>query len=191
MLSGLGFVFLRGNEDTWVCSDGAWVKHGNPAAEMPNIPCPKKEGRMHLTSPAFSGNAVIPAEYSCDGEGKSPPLIVSDVPPVAKSLVLVIDDPDAPNGTFHHLLVWNIGAAIKEIPENQIPNGAVVGSNSSGQAGYIAPCPPSGEHRYVFTLYALDVMVSLPAGSNRTELDQAIANHIVAETSLVGRYGRK
>jgi Raf kinase inhibitor-like YbhB/YbcL family protein len=102
---------------------------------------------MKLTSPVFTDNGELPAKYSCEGEGMSPPLSIEEVIPLAKSLALTVDDPDAPNGTFHHWLVWNIDPKTKDISENSLPNGAVVGTNSAGDMTFAAACPPAGTHR--------------------------------------------
>lgn len=191
ILSVFGVVLLRGSEDTWICQKGTWVKHGNPTASKPTVPCGKKKAVMRLSSPAFADNSDMPEAYTCDGEGMSPPLAIRDVPSGATSLALVMDDPDAPSGTYHHLVVWNINVQTREISEGVMPRGVVVGNNSAGVAGYAGPCPPFGIHRYVFTLYALDTTVSLSKGATRTELNRSMKNHIIAETSLTGNYSRK
>ncbi len=105
---------------------------------------------MKLTSPTFTNNSNLPTKYTCDGQGINPPLVISGVPANAQSLALISDDPDAPIGTFVHWLVWNIDSKITEIKENSIPQGASLGKTSAGTTGYVAPCPPSGTHRYFF-----------------------------------------
>jgi len=190
ILSGLTLALLRGSEDSWICQDGTWVKHGSPSASKPVGPCGKKKSTMKLSSPAFVDNSDIPKLYTCDGEDMSPPLHIRDVPSDSKSLALVVDDPDAQNSTYRHLVVWNIHSQVTKIPKGEMPQGTMVGNNSAGVAGYVGPCPPFGTHRYVFTLYALDKKLNLPAGATRTELDRAMTNHIVFETSLTGTYSR-
>ena len=140
---------------------------------------------MTLASPAFSNNGEIPAKYGCSGGGQavSPPLTISGVPAKAKSLALIVDDPDAPGGTFTHWLVWNIPPSTTSVAEGLTPAGASEGKNGYGKSGWGAPCPPSGEHHYVFTLYGLDT--AQIAGSDE------IAKHTVAQAKLVGRYARK
>jgi len=145
---------------------------------------------MKLTSPAFSHNTNIPLEYTCDGSDLSPPLAISDVPANAKSLALIVDDPDAPVGTWDHWVVLNIPPNIKEIPKGTEPNG-VAGKNSWGRTGYGGPCPPSGTHRYFFKLYALDTMLNLQEGSTKKQIESAMQGHILAKAELIGLYQRK
>lgn len=130
----------------------------------------------------------MPSEFTCDGADRIPPLEISDVPAGAKSLALVMDDPDAPMGVWDHWVVWNIPADTKRIDSQ--PKG-VAGKNSWGRLDYGGPCPPSGTHRYFFKLYALDTMLDLPAGSNKQSLMQAMKGHIVAEAVLMGTYKRQ
>lgn len=190
ILSLASLFFVRGAEDLWICSDGEWVKHGNPRAPKPSVPC-RKEGVMNLSSPAFEQNGELPAAYTCDGEGINPPFAFSDLPPVTKSVAIIADDPDAPDGTYHHLVVWNIPADTAQIAGGMIPKSAKVGNNSAGVPGYAAACPPSGSHRYVFTAYALDSMLDLREGATRAEFDNAASGHIVAEATLTSRYSRR
>src|SRR3989344_9637449 len=117
---------------------------------------------MKIKSPAFEENQMIPKIYSCDGDGVNPALEISEVPENAHSLALIVDDPDAPNGTFTHWLLWNIPPITREIPQNSFPQGSVQGMNGAGKFGYIAPCPPSGMHRYFFKLYALNRSLDVP-----------------------------
>ena len=145
---------------------------------------------MKLTSTAFANNGDIPSEYTCDGNDISPELIISDVPSNAKSLILVMDDPDAPVGTWDHWVVFNIPAATKEIQKGTEPKG-IGGRNSWGRTGYGGPCPPSGTHRYFFKLYALDSTLNLPEGTAKKDLEKAMQEHIVAKTELMGTYKRE
>ena len=140
---------------------------------------------MTLSSPAFASNGEIPDKYGCSGGGQavSPPLTISGAPPSAKSLALVVDDPDAPGGTFTHWVVWNIAPSTTSVAEGLTPAGASEGKNTYGQSGYGAPCPPRGEHHYVFTLYALD--------ASQIATAEEIAKRAVAQTKLVGRYRRR
>lgn len=142
---------------------------------------------MKLTSPAFVHNGAIPSEFTCDGNDLSPPLSISDVPPNAKSLALINDDPDAPVGTWDHWVVFNIPPSTKSIPEGTEPQGTA-GKNSWGRTGYGGPCPPSGTHRYFFKLYALDTILNLPEGSTKKDLERAMQGHIVAQAQLMGTY---
>lgn len=143
---------------------------------------------MKLTSPVFNQEEQIPEEYTCDGANISPPLTVADVPGKARSLVLTVDDPDAPAGTWTHWLVWNIDPNTQEILEDTTPDEGVVGVNDFKKVEYGGPCPPSGTHRYVFKVYALDVMLDLEEGADRGELEEAMEDHVLDSAELVGLY---
>lgn len=149
---------------------------------------------LELTSPAFAHNTQIPARYTCDGEDMSPPLHWRHVPPDAVSLALIMDDPDAPRGTWVHWVIYNIPADSSGLPENVPPVAsvatAVQGTNSWPRLGYGGPCPPSGTHRYFFKLYALDTQLKLPPGATKKDLLQAMAGHVLDEAVLVGLYRR-
>jgi len=146
---------------------------------------------MKLTSRAFSHTTSIPPRFTCDGDNINPPLTITDIPVQTKSLALVLEDPDAPGGTWIHWLVWNIPPDTKEIAAGTTPTGAVEGTTSFGKRGYGGPCPPSGTHRYVFTLAALDTMLALAPSANKSDLESAFAGHILAQTQLVGLYARR
>jgi Raf kinase inhibitor-like YbhB/YbcL family protein len=146
--------------------------------------------KMKITSSAFQQGGNIPSKFSCDGANTSPPLQVSDVPSGAKSLVLVVDDPDAPSGLFTHWTVWNIPPQTSTIAEGSTPKG-VQGTNDFGKSGYGGPCPPSGAHRYYFKIFALDRELDLPSGAKRSQLDTAMKGHVIAQGELMGRYARK
>ena len=145
---------------------------------------------MKLTSTAFAHNSAIPSEYTCDDADLSPPLSISDVPSNAKSLVLVMDDPDAPVGIWDHWVVFNIPPSTKEIAKGTEPKGTA-GKNSWGRTGYGGPCPPSGTHRYFFKLYALDTQLNLPEGSAKKDLEKAMQGHILEKVELMGNYKRR
>jgi Raf kinase inhibitor-like YbhB/YbcL family protein len=147
--------------------------------------------RMNLTSSAFAPNANIPAKYTYDEDNVNPPLTIKDVPTEAKSMALIMDDPDAPMGTWLHWTIWNINPATTEITENSVPTGATEGITDFGSTGYGGPCPPSGTHRYFFKLYALDTEISLPSDAKLKELEQAIAGHILDQAELIGLYTKK
>lgn len=146
---------------------------------------------MQITSSTFKHQQAIPARYTCDGPNLSPPLSFIDVPASTKSLALVVDDPDAPAGTWVHWTIWNIPHTTTTITENSVPAGAVEGTTSFGQPGYGGPCPPSGTHHYVFKLYALDTVLDVPSATQASGLEQAMVGHIVAHAELVGLYSRK
>ncbi len=141
---------------------------------------------MELTSPAFDNNTPIPNNYTCKGAGISPPLNIQGVPDGAQSLALIVQDPDAPNGTFTHWTVWNISATTTVIKEGAIPMGATQGMNDLKQLGYSAPCPPSGNHRYVFKLYALNRELTLESGSHVYGLMASLEGHVLGKAELVG-----
>ncbi|MEM3126574.1 MAG: YbhB/YbcL family Raf kinase inhibitor-like protein [Candidatus Woesearchaeota archaeon] len=143
---------------------------------------------MKLTS-TFGNNQLMDSKYTCDGEDVSPELRISNIPPNAKSLALIMDDPDAPMGTFVHWVVWNIAPTKTVIKEGEEP--AMRGRTNFGKLGYGGPCPPSGTHRYFFKLYALDSQINLKEGATKAELEKAMQNHIIAKTELVGLYKRR
>lgn len=146
---------------------------------------------MQLTSSAFNYQANIPAKFTCDGKNYNPPLTIQNAPQETHSFALIVDDPDAPSGTFTHWMLWNIPASTTTINQNETPPGAVVGTNSFGDTSYGGPCPPSGTHRYIFTLFALNNTLELTAGSEKEDLLNALDNHIIEETQLIGTYSRK
>jgi len=149
------------------------------------------QSTMKLTSPVFKNQTLIPARYTCDGENINPPLLISQVPDSAQSLVLIVDDPDAPVGDWVHWLVWNIPAETKEIREGEKIEGAVEGFNDFHQQAYGGPCPPGGTHHYHFKLYALDQLLNLPATASKEELLKAMSGHIIDRDVLVGLYQRQ
>jgi len=146
---------------------------------------------MKLTSPAFNDGDKIPAMYTCDAEDISPPLMITDAPADAKSLALIVDDPDAPVGDWVHWLVWNIKPETAEIAEKSVPMGATQGTTDFGKPGWGGPCPPSGVHHYQFKLYALDSMLDLPASAKKADLEKAMGSHTLDSTLLVGLYQKK
>lgn len=146
---------------------------------------------LKITSPAFAHKSAIPERYSCDGRDINPALLIDAVPDGAKSLALIMDDPDAPMGTWVHWVVWNIPAQTGEIKESSLPAGAVQGLNSWKRNSYGGPCPPSGTHRYFFKLYALDTVLNLAASSTKADLEHAMQGHIIARGELLGTYQRK
>lgn len=149
------------------------------------LACHRGESPLRITTPAFNDGNPIPRQYTCDGENAPPPLNLSGTPANAKSLALVVDDPDAPSGTFTHWLVWNLPAQSHGIVGTE-------GTNDFGKRGYGGPCPPKGApHRYVFHLYALDVpSLALTPEAKRAELDAAMRGHVIAEARFTGKYGR-
>jgi Raf kinase inhibitor-like YbhB/YbcL family protein len=143
-----------------------------------------------LQSSAFEHGGPIPRRYSCDGEDLSPPLSWSGMPEGARSLALVVDDPDAPAGTFTHWLAWALDSRAEGLGEGEAA--PVEGRNDFGTTGYRGPCPPPGHarHRYSFRLYALDSDPDLPAGAGKRELERALAGHTLAAAELIGTYQR-
>ncbi len=143
-----------------------------------------------LVSPSFVKGGKIPAKYTCDGENVSPPLSIVGVPKEAKSLALIVEDPDAPGGVFTHWILWNIIPQTTMIGENSVPEGAVQGKTDFGAVGWGGPCPPSGTHRYFFKLYALDTTLNLDRGADKQELVRAMEDHILSGAELMGLYSR-
>ncbi len=153
---------------------------------------------MEILSTAFEPGGDIPRPYTCDGDDKSPPLVFRDVPPMAKSLALVMEDPDAPDPraprmVWVHWLLFNLPPDIGFLPEGLrlLPSGAGQGLNDWRRTGYGGPCPPIGRHRYVFRLYALDIRLEKLREPARPELMRAMQGHILEQAVLIGRYGRR
>jgi Raf kinase inhibitor-like YbhB/YbcL family protein len=163
-----------------------------PPRQIPvKVSYPKSKQKMKISSSAFQNQQTIPAKYTCEGENINPPLKIEDVPTEAKSLVLIVDDPDAPAGTWDHWLVFNIDPTVKEIAEGSIPPGGVQVSNSFGQKDYGGPCPPPGPaHRYFFKIYALDSRLEETGINNKQDLLEAIEEHLLDSAELVGLYSR-
>lgn len=152
---------------------------------------------MKLTSSAFEDGGSIPSLYTCDGDNKNPPLSIAEVPETAVSLVLIVEDPDVPaqirpGGMFDHWVLFNIPASANKIDTGEEPG--MAGNNGAGRLGYTGPCPPPqyepAEHRYVFTLYALDSDLPLPVAAGKEAVQTAMAGHILDTAQLVGRYRR-
>ncbi len=147
-------------------------------------------GAFRISSPLFADRGAIPPRYTCDGEDNNPPLSIENVPPEAKSLALIVTDPDAPKGTWVHWVVWGIDPKARDLREGSLPKGAVQGTNDFGKRRYGGPCPPSGRHRYVFRLYALDAAVDPGAGATKARLEAAMKGHVLGKAELVGVYKR-
>ncbi|MGC8602525.1 MAG: YbhB/YbcL family Raf kinase inhibitor-like protein [Desulfomonilaceae bacterium] len=171
---------------------GFWVSPSQCYAET-------KGGRtmnIEVTSTAFQDGAMIPKVYTCDGQNISPPLSWSGVPTQTKSIALIMDDPDAPRGTWVHWVLFNIPPDTKDLPEKtplgpSLANGARQGMNSWPKLGYGGPCPPSGIHRYYFKIYALDLVLPQQTGMTKAQLIKAMEGHILAQGQLMGKYTRK
>ena len=145
---------------------------------------------MKLSSTAFTESSSIPRKYSCDGVNVSPPLSWEGAPEGTKSLALIMDDPDAPSGTFVHWVLFDIPPALSQLREG-VQGVGVPGANSYRKVGYNGPCPPPGPvHRYFFKVYALDQLLRLRPGGSKAELERAMQGHILASSQLMGRYGR-
>ena len=145
---------------------------------------------MNISSSAFENEGIIPSEFTCDGQDLSPPLSITNVPKNAKTLSIIMDDPDAPMGTFTHWVVWNIPPNKTQFTRGEKLDFAQ-GRTSFGTSEYGGPCPPSGTHRYFFKIYALDTKLDLKQGSVVKELQSAMSGHIVAEAVLMGKYSRR
>jgi Raf kinase inhibitor-like YbhB/YbcL family protein len=144
--------------------------------------------KIVVKSPAFENNQLIPTKYTCDGDDVNPPLTIEDVPEGTKSLVMIVDDPDAPSGTWNHWVVWNIPPDARKIEENTVPG--TEGISTSRKHAYGGPCPPYGTHRYFFKVYALDAKLDLTADSTKNDVEKAMGSHVLAEGELLGLYRR-
>jgi Raf kinase inhibitor-like YbhB/YbcL family protein len=151
---------------------------------------------FQISSSAFSEGQMISKKFTCEGADVSPQLSWSETPKAARTFALIVDDPDAPVGTWVHWVLYNLPAAMKDLAEGvpkqeELGNGALQGRNDFRKIGYGGPCPPPGKpHRYYFKLYALDTKLDLNAGASKADLERAMKGHVVAEARLVGRYGR-
>ncbi len=151
---------------------------------------------LEVTSPAFGDGEMIPATYTADGEDISPPLEWSPAPEGTRSIVLINDDPDAPMGTWVHWVVYNMPPDTTSLDENVPPdetlaNGAQQGTTDFGRIGYGGPAPPSGTHRYYFKVYALDMMLDLPTGATKSEVEEEMQEHVLTSGELMGKYARR
>ncbi len=144
--------------------------------------------RLQITSPAFENRGLIPSKYTCDGDDVNPPLRIEGVPENTESLVLIVDDPDAPIGTWDHWIVWNIPPAEK-IEEDSVPG--IEGLNDFRRNSYGGPCPPSGKHRYFFKVYALDTKLDLRPKSRKKDVERAMKGHTIAQGEIIGLYRRR
>ena len=151
---------------------------------------------FQIVSPAFSAGGTIPKKFTCDGPDDSPQLTWTDPPAKTQSFALIMDDPDAPVGTWVHWVIYDLPANSRELAEGvarqeQLPSGARQGRNDFGKIGYGGPCPPPGKpHRYFFKLYALDAKLGLQPGAKKPDVERAMQAHILAQTELMGRYAR-
>ena len=156
-----------------------------------------RKDHMQLTSTAFTEGAAIPAKYTCDTRNVSPPLRWGGAPAGTRSLALIVDDPDAPSGTWVHWVLYDVPASVSELPEDlaksqYVAGGAKQGLNDFRHLGYGGPCPPHGKpHRYFFKLYALDALLDLKPGLTKKDLESALEKHILAHAQLMGTYQRK
>jgi Raf kinase inhibitor-like YbhB/YbcL family protein len=141
---------------------------------------------LKLTSPVFVNYQKIPSLYTCDGTKIHPPLVISGAPVGTKSFIIMIDDPDAPNGTFNHWVIWNIHPDTTAIPAGVNPTESQEGINSAGTPGYSALCPQTGQHRYFFTLYAMDTKLGLDGKATKTDIEKLMSGHVLSQTLLVG-----
>ena len=146
---------------------------------------------MKILSSDFTGGGLVPEKFTCDGQNISPNLKIEEASENTKSFALIMDDPDAPSGTFVHWLMWNISSETAQILEGELPASVAQGTNSGGKVGYMGPCPANGTHHYVFKLYALDNTLDLSPESKKAELESAMQGHIIESAQLVGLYERK
>ena len=161
------------------------------------MPMPPGKHLMQLTSTAFKSGGAIPKQFTCEGKNVSPPLTWTGASANVKSFALIVDDPDAPNGTWVHWVVYDLPATTTELPQDTPKSQSIAGNAKQGindfkQVGYGGPCPPPGKaHRYFFKLYALDEMLNLKPGATKKEIEKAMTSHIVGTAELIGTYERK
>ena len=142
---------------------------------------------LSVSSPAFDNNGYIPAKYTCQGDDVNPPIAIGNIPDGTLSLALILDDPDAPSGTFVHWVTWNIPVEFL-IGEHSSPG--TEGENGAKKSGYYGPCPPSGTHHYHFKVYALDTELDLKKGSDKAALEKAMQGHILSQGEMIGLYSK-
>jgi Raf kinase inhibitor-like YbhB/YbcL family protein len=146
---------------------------------------------MNMTSQAFAEGGKIPDKYTMYGQNRIPPIHLDDVPERARSLALIVDDPDAPSGTFNHWILFNVDPKTRDIKEDCVPVMATQGRNDYGEVGYGGPQPPSGEHRYFFKAYALDTVLPLGRGTQRQDLEREMKDHVLDTATLMGKYAHR
>jgi Raf kinase inhibitor-like YbhB/YbcL family protein len=186
LIINVGILFLA------ACTSPATEVVEAPPPTVAPAPTEAPSEDMELTSTAFDQGEPIPVRYTCDGEDISPPLVWSDPPPGTQSLALIMDDPDAPGGTWDHWIAFNLPAEMRELSKatSAADINAAFGENSWGRSNYGGPCPPGGTHRYFFKLYALDTTLSLDGSANKRQVLAAMDGHILAETELMGTFRR-
>ncbi len=182
-LQGLGFMLIIGVLLMWIAQENRVADPRTP----PNTESMKTG--MIVRSPAFNHEEAIPSKYTCDGEDVSPPLAIDNIPDGSVSLVIIVDDPDAPGTTWDHWIVYNVPASVTRIGEGENPPGTL-GANSWGSQAYGGPCPPSGSHRYLFKIYALDIMLDVPAGASKAAVMADMEGHVLESATLMGHYAR-
>jgi Raf kinase inhibitor-like YbhB/YbcL family protein len=143
---------------------------------------------IRVSTNAFVPGSTIPNKYTCDGGNIHPALFWKGIPSKTKSLVIIVEDPDAPIGTWTHWMVWNLSPRVSGIGENKVIGGMIQGRNDFGKNNYKGPCPPYGTHRYFFKVLALDLSIQLPPETRRIKLDHAMKGHVLAEGNVMGTY---
>jgi Raf kinase inhibitor-like YbhB/YbcL family protein len=141
---------------------------------------------LKISSDSFNNNEIIPSVYTCEGENINPPLRINTIPEGSEYFALIVEDPDAPKGVFTHWIAWNIPPS-HLIDEHSL-TGGIEGLNDYGVHHYMGPCPPSGTHRYLFKIYALDSKIDLENSSSKEALEKAMQGHIIAYGELIGLY---
>jgi Raf kinase inhibitor-like YbhB/YbcL family protein len=169
---------------------GCAQKPGESVKVNANGETMKNTSVFRINSPAYAEGGQYPEKYTCDGQEISPPLEFAGMPGGTKTLALVLDDPDAPGGTYDHWLMWNI-PPVPRIEEDSVPPGAMQGVNSDGTNGYVSPCPPAGTHRYIYHAYALDTELDLSEKTGKADLEKAMKGHVLAQATLTGLYRKK
>jgi Raf kinase inhibitor-like YbhB/YbcL family protein len=170
----------------------AVVLAGCGGGDTVKTPAPSAPDKIALSSSAFADGQTIPRRYTCSGAQESPPLAWKGVPAGTRELALLMEDPDAPGGTFVHWVLFHLPPGLRQLGAGSVPDAARQGVNSTGDAKYAGPCPPEGDapHHYEFTLYALKAALSQPDGAKAQDVRAAIAKTATAQGRLVGRFGR-
>lgn len=186
-------IKIFSSEDTRICQHGQWIMHGKPSFSKPLTWCIAESSWtiqpsvLFSLSSVFTDGANISADYTCQGKDIQPPFMLAGIPSQTQSLALLVTDPDASNWTWFHGVFWNIPLE-ENFAQGDFPKWTFQGKNSWWTVWYRWPCPPTGTHRYIFTMYALDTLLNIPKGSSHKILENAMKNHILGTAVLMGFY---
>jgi len=188
MSSLRSILFAFGCLAATACSNCSKTTDDHPLAVAPNAPAGTVVAPLTVTSTAFTEGGAIPSRFTCEGDGTSPPIAWSDPPANTKSFAVVVEDPDAPSKTFTHWIVYDLAPSTRSLAEGS--RTAREGENDFGKTGYGGPCPPSGKHRYVFRVFALDALLGDLGHAKAADLAKAMNGHVLGQGNLTGTYAK-